>query len=103
MDNLKLLITRIEKSTIQNLEKKELYDMISSALYDVVWPVVINHFPQETLDKLTSNKNQITPQSFMNLILASIKDPTTLKEIDIRMDDIIRLANEALDEEGVAK
>lgn len=101
-EKLKEIVTRIEKSTLSEDDKAELYATISEGLQATVWPVLLKYMPKEELEFLSQDpKSRVTVESYAKLIEDTIKDGEALKEIEGLMNEVLGEVDKALAEEKV--
>ena len=100
-DKLKAIVERIEKSTLSEEDRAELYATISEGLQATVWPVLLKYMPKDQLETLASDKSKVTVESYGKLIEDTIKDGEALKEIDGLMNEVLSEVDGALTHEGV--
>lgn len=99
---LKAIVERIEKSTLSEEDKAELYATISEGLQATVWPVLLKYMPKEQLEFLSADpKSRVTVESYAKLIEDTIKDGEALKEIDGLMNAVLAEVDKALSEEHI--
>lgn len=99
---LRQIVTKIETSTLKDVDKEELYITISEGLQATVWPVLVKYMPKEQLEYLSADpKNRITIESYAKLIEDTIKDGQALKEIEEFMVNILGEVEKALAGEGI--
>lgn len=101
-EQLKAIVTRIEKSKLSEEDKAELYATISEGLQATVWPILLKYMPKEELEFLSADpKSRVTVESYGKLIEDTIKDGEALKEIENLMNSVLSEVDGALKEEGV--
>ena len=84
-EKLKLIVERIEVSSLTENEKAELYVIISDGLHSTVWPIMVQYMPKEQLEFLAADpKSRVTVESYTKLITDTITDTNVLMEIEKR-------------------
>lgn len=85
MDHLDILLDRIVKRVTQShlseTEKADVFASLSLGMRRLVWPILLSHIPNETLDDLLNGKESLPMDRYTQLIEQTLKDPETPKEM----------------------
>lgn len=100
-DKLKALVERIEKSTLSDADREELYTTITEGLRASVLPVLIKYIPEEKIAEVTGKPETLTVDSYVQLISDAVKDGRAVKEVSDVLDRYLVEVERLLTEEGV--
>lgn len=100
-DKLKTLVERIEKSTLTDVDKEELYTTITEGLRASVLPTLIKHIPDEKIIEVTEKPELLTVDSYVQLISDAVKDGRAVKEVSDVLDRYLLEVERLFTEEGV--
>ncbi len=100
-DQLREVITRIEASKLQDVEKDALYEMLAEGLQSTVWPILLKYMPKDQLEDLAGHPSKVNLESFGSLIENTVKDGAALTEISGLMKQILTEVDAALTEQGI--
>jgi hypothetical protein len=102
MDNkLQAIIAKIERSTLTDAEKEELYAAISEGLHATVLPVLLEYMPQDQVRGIVNNPETITVDRYVELVGEAVKDKAVMPKISKKMDALLVEVNRLLANEGI--
>lgn len=95
MDDVDEILTRIttvvSDSTLKEEEKADIFARISAGMHHLVWPILLKHIPESELKDVTTHPDTMTISRYADLIEASLRNPSTPKEIH---DEIVAALQE---------
>ncbi|OGG29031.1 hypothetical protein A2973_01690 [Candidatus Gottesmanbacteria bacterium RIFCSPLOWO2_01_FULL_49_10] len=100
-ETLRSVIARVEQSDLSLEEKEELYTAISEGLHAVVLPVLLKSMPQDRVEALSKNPDQITLDTYITLVQEALKNDAVGKEVPDAMGKLLVEVNRLLAKEGI--
>lgn len=81
-EKLKLLVLKIENSSLSQDERAEVYIGMREGFKSTYLPVIMKNLSKEELDKLHKDLDHVTPDKFLNLIKSAFRTKQIYKDMD---------------------
>lgn len=100
-EKLRAIVTRIDSSKLDSMDKDELYKMLASGLDAVVLPILLKHMPKDQLAALSADPARVTIELYTKLIDTTFQDGVAFGEIQAAMERLLSETDATLKEAGI--
>lgn len=100
-DELQKVVERVEGSALSDNQKDQVYVLVTRILEARVLPAFLKRLPKEKAEELAKNPDQLTVESYADLLKSAVGDPEYYREVEETVKTAIAEIDTALKEEGI--
>lgn len=98
---LKNIVVRIQTSALSHEVKADLYIALQEGLRSVALPILLKHMPGEKLHELAAHPENVTVDTYIDLLSQTVTNEIVLKEIDTALTEVLTTVEARLKKHGV--